>query len=256
MICGIGLIGGSNMFGASAIQTVFETVFPPQCISCQAIVEKSGGLCGSCWRDAHFISGLVCSKCGAPLPGDESDQEEWCDDCLSTPRPWDQGRAALLYKGSARRMVLGLKHADRSEICKPAARWMVQKIEPILAENTVVAPIPLHWFRYYRRRYNQSALLAREIAKLSQTDYVPDLLVRKKSTQSLDGLTKAQRFRVLNGAIVPNPRRSQQIEGADVLVVDDVMTSGATFAAATEACFASGAASVCVVALARVQKDA
>ena len=244
------------MFAASAIQTVFETVFPPQCISCQTMVAKTGGLCGPCWRDTHFISGLSCSKCGAPLPGEESDRDEWCDDCLTTARPWDQGRAALVYKGSGRRMVLGLKHADRSEVCGPAAQWMAARIEPILAQNALIAPIPLHWLRYYKRRYNQSALLAHEIAKATRTTYAPDLLVRKKATRSLDGLTKDQRFQVLNDAITVAPKRSQQVEGANIVLVDDVMTSGATFATASEACFAAGAASVCVVALARVTKDA
>ena len=153
-------------------------------------------------------------------------------------------------------MVLGLKHADRSEVCGPAAQWMAARIEPILAQNALIAPIPLHWLRYYKRRYNQSALLAHEIAKATRTTYAPDLLVRKKATRSLDGLTKDQRFQVLNDAITVAPKRSQQVEGANIVLVDDVMTSGATFATASEACFAAGAASVCVVALARVTKDA
>jgi len=244
------------MVVASAIQTVFETVFPPQCISCQALVETNGGLCGPCWRDTHFISGLSCDKCGAPLPGETSDRDELCDDCMTIARPWDKGRSAVVYSGTGRRLVLGLKHADRSEICRPVTRWMVHQIEPVLAGNTVVAPIPLHWLRYYKRRYNQSALLAKDIARQTENSFVPDLLVRKKATRSLDGLTKDQRFQALSDAITPNPRRSRQIEGAHILLVDDVMTSGATFAAATEACFAKGAASVCVVALARVVKDA
>ena len=244
------------MFGNSAIQTVFETIFPPQCISCQVVVEKTGGLCGPCWRDTHFISGLACVKCGAPLMGDDSDHDVWCDDCMVIARPWDKGAAALVYSGAGRKLVLGLKHADRSEVCKPAARWMVQKVAPLLSQNTLVVPIPLHWYRIFKRRYNQSALLAAEISKLSGSRHVPDLLLRKRATQSLDGMTKDQRFQILNQAISANPRHSQKIEGSDILLVDDVMTSGATFAAATEACFASDARSVCVVALARVVKDA
>ena len=245
-----------NRIAAAAIQTVFETIFPPQCLSCSAIVSEVDGLCPECWRDTHFISGLVCDKCGTPLPGDETEASELCDDCLKIARPWGKGRAALVYKGAGRRLVLGLKHADRTEIANPAGKWMANSCAGLVKPTSIVAPIPLHTRRLFKRRYNQSALLAHRLAKTHQIDVIPDLLTRTKKTQPLDGLNKDQRFELLNQAIAVTPRFTGIIRDADLLLVDDVMTSGATFAAATEACFAAGANSVCIVALARVKKDA
>lgn len=245
-----------NRFAVGAIQTVFETIYPPQCLSCSEIVSQAGGLCPNCWGETHFISGLVCDKCGCPLAGESSGEAEHCDDCLKIARPWDHGRAALVYKGAGRKMVLGLKHADRTEIAKPAGIWLAGASKTLVTPTTIAVPIPLYSGRYLRRRYNQSALLAYALAKALQIDVIPDLLKRTKKTQPLDGLDRAQRFEVLDSAITATHRFRTKILGADILLVDDVMTSGATFAAATEACFAAGAKSVCIVALARVMKDA
>ena len=245
-----------NNYAARALQTVFENVFPPQCMACNSLVAQSGGLCGQCWGDTHFISGLVCDKCGAPLPGDEGGEDEYCDDCLTIARPWNKGRAALIYKGAGRNLILGLKHGDRTEVGKSAGKWLERAATGLLHHNVIVAPVPLHWTRFFKRRYNQSALLAESLTALTGARFVPDLLVRRKKTGSLDGLTKEKRFETLQGAISVNPRNQHDIAGKEVLVVDDVMTSGATFAACTEACFKARAKSVCVVALARVVKDA
>ena len=245
-----------NRVAASAFQTVLETVFPPHCLSCQQMVSELGGLCPDCWRDAYFISGLVCDKCGVPLPGESLDTAEICDDCMTIARPWAQGRAVFVYKGTGRSLVLGLKHADRQDIVPVAGKWMLRSLGGILTPNMIVTPIPLHWFRFWRRRYNQSALLAREIAKQSGLLYAPDLLKRKKHTRSLDGLSRDERFALMQSRISLNPRWRHKIRGRDVLIVDDVMTSGATLAAASDAANVAGAGQICIVALARVQKDA
>jgi len=245
-----------NRVARAAFQTVLETIFPPHCLGCGEMVSELGALCPDCWREAHFISGLVCDKCGVPLPGECSDQPELCDDCMTIARPWAQGRAVLVYKGTGRKLVLALKHADRQEIAPPAARWMIRTLDGILTTATVIAPVPLHWTRFWKRRYNQSALLANAIAKQSGATAIPDLLHRKRRTRSLDGLSRDERFALMQGRLTLNPRFQDRIKGRNVLLVDDVMTSGATLAAATEACHVAGAAQVCIVALARVQKDA
>ena len=245
-----------NRIRTTAIQTVFQVIFPPQCVACSAIVSETDGLCPTCWRDTHFISGLVCDKCGTPLPGEDSDTDELCDDCIKIARPWNSGRSAVVYKGAGRKLVLGLKHADRTEVAKSAGKWMAKAGADLVSPTSLVAPIPLHNARLFKRRYNQSALLAQRFGVLHQIDVIPDLLKRTKKTQPLDGLNKDQRFELLHQAIKLTPRYYDKIRGADVILVDDVMTSGATFAAATEACFVADAKSVCIVALARVMKDA
>lgn len=241
---------------ATLAQKVLHLIYPPQCLVCGALVTTDFGLCGSCWRDTPFISGLVCDLCGLPLPGEETGKPEHCDDCLTLARPWSRGRAALLYKDKARAMVLALKHGDRLDLVRPAAGWMLRAAAPILEPGMLVAPIPLHRMRLFRRRFNQSAFLSKAIARPARLEHCPDLLIRPRPTGSQDGKGRDGRFANMSGAIALHPKRAPRVEGRHVLLVDDVMTSGATLAAAAEACVAGGARAVSVVTMARVAKDA
>lgn len=237
------------------LQSVIRAIYPPQCVACDAQTEDDFGLCAACWRETQFIGGLVCESCGTSLPGEDRDEVVQCDDCMTIARPWDKGRAVLVYTGIGRRLVLGLKHGDRTDLARPTARWMAQKIERWAETDTVLVPVPLHWLRTLRRRYNQSALLAQEIGKVLDLPVCVDALLRPKKTNALQGHSRDARFAALSDAIVPNPKRVDQIAGKTVILVDDVMTSGATFAACTEAAKAAGATTVSIVTLARVVKD-
>jgi ComF family protein len=234
------------------MQSLFRAIYPPRCLTCAEIVAEDGGLCGPCWRGAGFVSGLVCDACGVPLPG-QADHAVLCDDCLALPRPWRQGRAALIYRDTGRKLVLALKHGDRTDLVETAAGWMRRAAAPILTGGQLVVPVPLHWRRLVARRYNQSALLARALARQAGLDHCPDALRRARATPSQDGRDREARFANLGDALVA--QRPGRLNGRDVLLVDDVMTSGATFAAAAEACRAAGARDIRVLALARVAKD-
>ena len=238
------------------LQTAVHAVFPPECISCGAGVDTDFGLCAACWGETPFITGAACDLCGTPLPGASPEEGLRCDECMVTARPWGKGRAVLVYAGNGRKLVLALKHGDRAEIARAAGAWMARAAAPLITDNSVIVPVPLHWWRLFRRRFNQSALLAQALANQTQSFLAPDALQRIRSTGSQDGLGRDERFANLRDAIQPHPKRGHILAGRDVLLVDDVMTSGATFAAATRAAFDAGAENVHVIALARVARDA
>jgi ComF family protein len=220
------------------------------------VVDSDFGLCGSCWRDTPFIGGTVCDACGIPLPGAVAGDTPHCDACIEVPRPWSHGRAALLYRDTGRKLVLSLKHGDRQEVAYPAGLWMAAAVKDIITATTLIAPVPLHWQRMIKRRYNQSALLAKALGIRTELPCALDLLQRVRRTRSLDGLGRIERMEIVDNAIRVHPRRRHRLAGRPILLVDDVMTTGATLAACTRACLDAGSGPVCVVTLARVAKDA
>ena len=239
------------------MQTVLHAVFPPECLCCGARVETDFAICSACWGDTPFVLGAACDLCGVGLPGQSAAAGPLtCEECHVIARPWAKGRAVLHYAGNGRKLVLGLNHGDRAEIARAAGPWLARAGAELLAEDPLIVPIPLHWRRLAERRFNQAALLAQAVAKASARDWLPDALIRARSTGTQEGRDREARFRNLDGAIRVAPRRAVRITGRSVLLVDDVMTSGATFSAAAQACLAAGAVQVFVIALARVARDA
>lgn len=239
------------------LQTLVHAVFPPECLGCGARVEHDFAICGQCWSETPFIFGAACDLCGTGLPGQAArDEPLICDDCLQIARPWDKGRAVFGYAGMGRKLVLGLKHGDRAEIARAAGGWMARAGADLLADDPVLVPIPLHWRRLARRRFNQAVLLTQALARETGLRCLPEALIRPTATGTQDGRDRDERFRNVIDAIAPHPRHGTALRGQSVLLIDDVMTSGATFAAATEAAYRAGADRVCVMALARVGKDA
>lgn len=239
----------------SARDTLLRAVYPPHCLACPAPVDADGTLCPDCWRETPFLDGPCCDACGLPVPGLPGEGPVRCDRCLSHPPPWGRGRAALAYAGKGRAMVLALKHRDAHHLAPPAGRWLARAAAGLVRPDTLIAPVPLHRWRLFRRRYNQSALLAAALARAVDRPQCPDLLLRRRATQSQDGRSRTERAENLQGAIIAHPGRAARIAGRHVLLVDDVMTSGATLAACTDACFRAGADAVDVVVLARVGRD-
>lgn len=236
---------------------MLHAVFPPECLACGARVENDFSICSHCWSDTPFIFGASCDTCGAGLPGQSAGGDRLsCDECHAIARPWARGRAVMQYSGTGRKLVLAFKHGDRAEIARAAGPWMARAAADLLADDPLLVPVPLHWRRLASRRFNQAALLARSLATQSGCDWLPDALIRSRPTGSQDGRNREGRFRNLDDAIRVAPRRAGAVRGRCVLLVDDVMTSGATFSAATQALQAAGAGAVCVMALARVARDA
>jgi len=188
------------------------------------------------------MRGAGCWTCGLSLPGNlDASEQAMCDSCLSLDPPWRRGVAALAYHETGRSLVLALKHGDRHDIVRPAADWMAQ--------------VPLHWTRLLRRRYNQAGLLSAALAKRLGLPHCADLLIRNSRTRSLEGCTTDQRFAIVSSAISRNPRHRNRWLDRPVLLVDDVMTSGATLTAATIALQKNRNYDVYTSVLARVQKQ-
>ncbi len=239
------------------MQSVLRLLYPARCVSCGDEVADDFGLCGACWAKTPLIAGAVCDICGVPLPGEaEATERLACDDCLTTARPWSRGRAALTYGDNGRRMVLALKYGDRTDLVRPAARWMLRAFAPLLQTDLLLVPVPAHWTRLFTRRYNQAALLAQALARESGLKYLPDALIRPRPTPTQDHKTRARRFADLQGAIRPHPKRGKALAGKGVVLIDDVMASGATLTASAEACRQAGSRDVFTLVLARATKDA
>jgi predicted amidophosphoribosyltransferase len=239
------------------LQTVLHAVFPPECLNCGALVEGDFALCGTCWAATPFILGAACDLCGKALPGQTAEGERLvCDECHAIARPWEAGRAVMGYADVGRKLVLGLKHGDRAEVARAAGPWLARAASDLLADDPILVPIPLHRLRLAQRRYNQSALLALSMASVTGSQVEVQALHRVRATPAQDGRDREARFANLAGAIGPHPRQGKTLTGRAVLLIDDVMTSGATFAAGAEACRMAGATHLRVLALARVGDDA
>ncbi len=236
----------------NALRTTFvNVIYPPRCLACTEPTDQPHGLCPACWSDTHFIAGTTCRSCGVPLIG-EAGAEDVCESCERHPPAWSRGAAALLYAGAGRRLVLALKHGDRLDMVKPLAGWMAVAGRDLLPGADMIAPVPLHWRRLIKRRYNQSAELARHVSRLSGRPFAPDLLSRRRATIPQEGMTRETRAANQSGAFAVNARHTPALAGRSVLLVDDVLTSGATLSACADCLRSTGAARVDVLVLARV----
>jgi len=235
------------------VRRTMDWLFPPDCLLCRAPVGTAFGLCPDCVVAAPFIAGPVCDRCGVPVLGAEGEAPA-CDACTTLARPWRQGRAVFRYEGVGRRIALLLKHADRQDLARAAGPWLARTARPLWQDGQVIVPVPLAFGRRLTRRYNQAALLAMALARKIGQPVIGDALRRVRATPSLDHRSLEDRFALLAGAIAPG-RGATRLSQRPVLLIDDVMTTGATLASATEACITAGAARVDVLLLARVARD-
>ncbi len=232
---------------------VLDAVLPPQCLACGKVVDTVHALCPDCWAAMSFIAEPMCACCGMPFEFDPG-PGALCGACLRKPPPFARARA--VFDDASRSLVLGFKHADRTEAAPAFGRWMARAGSGLLADADLIAPVPLHWTRLFWRRYNQAALLAKVLGEVSGVPVVPDLLARRKRTPSLGHMGPPARRRVLAGAFAVRPARKPLMAGKRVLLVDDVLTSGITVAKCARLLTRAGAQAVDVLTLARVVRPA
>jgi ComF family protein len=236
-------------FARTAARLLLDSLLPPQCMSCQAVVEAPGSLCAHCFSRITFITPPHCECCGIPFEGAVID-DLTCGACLKHRPSFDRARAAFVYAADSKALVLKLKHGDRTESAVHLARWLQRAGAELITSCDVIVPVPLHRWRLLMRAYNQSALLANALGKLSGKPVVPDALTRIKATPTQGGLSRNDRRRnVARAFAVPRP---QAIKDRRVLLIDDVLTTGATADVCARTLLEAGAATADVLVLARV----
>jgi ComF family protein len=229
-----------------------DALLPPHCATCESPVAAQGTLCPGCWRGLHFLGAPLCDRCGVPFLHAGQGMGGICAGCAARPPRFACARGALRYDEGARRLILPFKHGDRPDLARPLAAWMARAGAAQLGRCDVILPVPLHWRRLMRRRYNQALLLARHLGATTGLPVLPDTLRRLRATPPLEGRGAAERAEVLAGVFGVSARGAARVAGRRVLLVDDVMTSGATAEACATALLAAGAATVEVLAAARV----
>ncbi|MSP76150.1 MAG: ComF family protein [Rhodospirillaceae bacterium] len=240
---------------ANAGRLMLDAVLPPLCLGCGEIVGAPGALCAGCWQGFSFISSPQCACCGDPFAEHIGD-EALCAGCLARRPGFRRARAALAYDTQSRRLVLPFKHGDRTDIARSCGGWMARAGSELLAGADLIAPVPLHWRRLLTRRYNQALLLARAVSRAKPEEagarLAPDLLRRHRWTGSQAGLRAKERRRNVREAFEIHPRWAAEVAGKTVLLVDDVLTTGATAEACARVLQRGGARYVDVLTLARV----
>jgi ComF family protein len=233
-----------------AAKLALDIALPTLCVACREPVDGEG-VCAGCWAKLSFIAPPFCPRLGIPFvydPGPDMLSME----AISNPPAYTRARAAVRYDDVARTLVHALKYQDRTDLAPAMGRWMARAGRELLDAADMLVPVPLHWRRAWRRRYNQSGALARVIERQTGVKVAPEALRRIRPTEQQIGLSRPQRASNVQGAFKVAPERQTLIAGRRVILIDDVLTSGATVDACARALLRAKAASVDVLVFARV----
>ncbi len=236
---------------------IIDLIFPPRCPVCSEATDGDEQLCLACWQTIAFVTDPSCPLCALPVHehvGAEPSGAVRCGTCAAHAPPQQGLSAAAYYDSAARDLAISFKHSGRPGLARMMARIMQPRIAHLADDQTewLVIPVPLHRWRIWRRGFNQAALLAGELARINQWPLLVDGLARPRATPRLEGLSRQQRGSIMADAITVTPPHHRAISGASVLLVDDVVTTGATSAACISALKQAGAVRVHIACWARV----
>jgi ComF family protein len=229
---------------------VVDVALPQLCASCREPVGDAG-VCAACWSKLSFIAAPYCERLGIPFTYDPG-PGILSMEAIADPPAYHRARAAVRYDDVARTLVHALKYGDRLDLAPTMGRWMATAGKPLLDGADALVPVPLHWRRQWARRFNQSALLAEVVAKAANTPVSYRALKRVKPTPQQVGLSQAARAQNVQGAFRVPPDGKAEVAGRRLILVDDVLTSGATMDACARALLRAGAAQVDALVFARV----
>ena len=242
-------------FWRTALRSVADLLLPPVCISCRAPIQTHGLLCGACFSGIEFIAPPLCARLGVPLPYDVG-EPSLSAAAIAAPPVYDRARAVARYSQTMRDLIHGLKYRDRQAGIGLYGRWLAQAGAELLTDADLLVPVPLYRSRLWWRRFNQSALLAQGLARRTRVPADCFVLKRARATVSQVGLSAAQRKRNVAGAFRIKAAREHIVKDKKIVIVDDVITTGATVEACARVLKRAGAARVDVLALARAIEPA
>lgn len=249
----------TQIVGASGLRAMLrvaaDLVLPPVCVVCRAPTGSHGLVCGSCFAGIDFIAPPLCTRLGVPLPYDTG-EPYLSAAAIATPPVYDRARAVARYAQTMRDLIQSFKYRDRQDGLALFSRWLARAGSELLADADLLVPVPLYRSRLWSRRFNQSALLARGLERLTGLRADCFVLRRTRRTASQVGLSAAQRKRNVAGAFKVSPSRAHVVDGKSIVLVDDVITTGATVEACARVLKRAGAARVDVLALARAVEPA
>lgn len=235
------------------LAAVLDVLYPPQCLKCGNIVETSDTLCVSCWQSVEFATAPWCNACGLTLEFDPG-PDGLCASCARQLPSFNRARSVFAYDEHSRSLILAFKNRDRTDIAPAYARWLARAGKELLVDADLIVPVPLHWSRLFRRRYNQAALLAKALSKNTELVVYPDLLIRCRRTALLGSMSPSRRRRALRGVFQVRQSYLNDVKGKHILLIDDVLTTGSTVEACTRNLLQAGAKAVDVLTLARVMR--
>lgn len=236
------------------LSAVLGAALPPLCPTCREPLADVAGLCPACWSRLAFITRPYCERLGTPFAYD-SGPGLLSPDAIAHPPSYDRARAAVRYDDVSRTLVHSLKYGDRTDLAPMLGSWMVRAGQDLLGDADALLPVPLHWRRLWARRFNQSASLAHQVGKTARVPVVLDALKRIRATRQQVGLTQGERARNVQGAFRMTETGRAAITGRRLVLVDDVITSGATAEACARVLTRAGASRVDVLVFARVVND-
>jgi ComF family protein len=236
-------------------RALVHAVLPPTCLACRKPAGASGGLCAECWQGAGFIERPYCERLGTPFAFD-SGSPLISPAAFADPPVYDRARAAMRFGDVARDLVHLLKYGDRLDLVKPFGVWMLRAGAELLHDADALIPVPLHWTRLFQRRFNQSAELARAISRIAKVPVIDDALNRVRATPPQVGLARDERARNVHGAFSVAAAAKAKLRRKRIVLVDDVLTTGATANACARVLRRAGAARIDVLTLARVVDQA
>ena len=230
----------------TVLRQLLDFALPARCAGCGSIVDEVHSFCPDCWRQVEFLGASGCSTCGLPLEATDADE---CGACVARPPRIRRTRSAVAYDELSRNIAIRLKYGRKVALARTMARYMAPLVRSEDGD-AILVPVPLHWSRLWQRGFNQSALVAAELARRTGLRSEPRLLKRTKRTPALKGMSLSQRKRTVSGAFAVS--READLDGRTVVLVDDVLTTGSTADACAKALERAGARRVELVSWARV----